>query len=64
MNDKYYPKAQFDEDLEKIRGMNISHELKVEKGLALGNLYHRQEDEQMIDPFEIADIRETILEIK
>ena len=61
MEDKLYPKAQFEADIETIRRMNVSHEDKIEKGNALMNLYFNQNNESIIDPFSIADFRENIL---
>jgi hypothetical protein len=39
MDDKLYPKEQFEADLQRIRKMNISDEQKIEKGEALAVLY-------------------------
>jgi hypothetical protein len=61
MDDSLYPKKQFTIDLKTVRNMNISDELKREKGEALAHLYYNQNKEWMIDRFAIADIRETIL---
>ena len=61
MDDSLYPKKQFTSDLAVVRNMNISDEVKREKGQALANLYYNQNKNWMIDRFAIADIRETIL---
>jgi len=61
LEDKLYPKSQFDADIETIRRMNISHENKIEKGNALMNVYFNQNNENIIDPFSIVDFRENIL---
>ena len=61
MEDKLYPKAQFEADLETIRKMNVSHENKIEKGNALMNLYFKQNDQEVVDRFSIVDFRENIL---
>lgn len=61
MDDKLYPKSQFDADLETIRKMNVSHEDKIEKGNALMVLYFKQNDQDVVDRFSIADFRENIL---
>ena len=61
MDDSLYPKKQFERDLATVRNMNISDELKREKGEALAYLYYNQNKEWMIDRFAIADIRENIL---
>lgn len=61
MDDKYYPKDQFEKDLEQIRGMNISMDSKVEKGEALAHIYYNQEKEWVIDHMAIGDMRDNIL---
>jgi hypothetical protein len=61
MDDKLYPKALFEEDLQRIREMNISDELRIEKGEALAHLYYNQNKNWMIDHFAIVDYRENIL---
>lgn len=55
-----YPLETFQEDLEKIRQMDIPHKEKVDKGEALAYLYYHQ-DSDCIDPFAITDHRENIL---
>jgi hypothetical protein len=61
VEDKLYPKSQFDADIETIKRMNIAHELKIEKGNALMNVYFNQNNENIVDHFSIADFRENIL---
>lgn len=61
MNNKLYPKEQFEADLQRIREMNISDELRIEKGEALAVLYYNQNKNHMIDRYAIADHRENIL---
>ena len=61
MENKRYPQSQFDADIQKVKDMNISHELKIEKGNALANIYFNQNRDEYIDPFAIADFREIIL---
>jgi hypothetical protein len=61
MDDKYYPRNVFDQDLEVVKKMDIPDDLKREKGLALANIYLNQNDEQIIDHLTIADHRENIL---
>jgi len=61
MDDKLYPKEQFEADLQRIREMNISDELKIEKGEALAVLYYNQNKNHMIDRYAIADHRKNIL---
>lgn len=61
MIDRHYPEYLFKEDIEKIKNMSIEHERKVEKALALANIYYNQDNEKMIDPFSIGDMRENIL---
>jgi hypothetical protein len=59
--DKYYPREQFEKDLQTVRDMNISDELRIRKGDALAHLYLNQEKEWMIDHMAIVDYRENIL---
>jgi hypothetical protein len=61
MDDKLYPKALFEADLQQIREMNISDEQKIEKGDVLAHLYYNQNKNWMIDHLAIADYRENIL---
>lgn len=61
MEDKLYPRKQFDADLETIKNMNISHENRIEKGNALAHLYFNQNYASIIDPFSIVDFRDNIL---
>ncbi len=61
MDDKLYPKAQLEADLETIKKMDIPYELKIEKGNALMHIYFKQNDTNIIDPFSIADFRDNIL---
>jgi hypothetical protein len=61
MNNKHYPETLFNEDVDKVKTMNISPEEKLEKTLALANIYFNQDNEKMIDPFSIGDMRENIL---
>ncbi|MDG6229806.1 MAG: hypothetical protein QCH96_07560 [Candidatus Thermoplasmatota archaeon] len=61
MDDRLYPKAQLEEDLEAIKKMDIPYAMKIEKGNALMYLYYNQNDKTIIDPFSIADFRENIL---
>jgi hypothetical protein len=64
IEDKHYPKSIFDQDLETIRKMNLSDDLKAEKGEALAFVFFNQNNENMIDRFAIADFRNTILQNK
>jgi hypothetical protein len=59
--DIYYPKDQFDKDLQTVREMPISDEDRIEKGNALAHIYYNQMKEWIIDPMSIGDMRETIL---
>ena len=61
MDDKLYPKTLFEADLQRIREMNISDELRIEKGEALAHRYYNQNKNWMIDHLAIADYRENIL---
>jgi hypothetical protein len=60
-NKKLYPQTQFDVDLETIRKMGISGDLKIEKGKALAFIFLNQDNEMLVDRFTIADYRENIL---
>jgi len=61
MESKLYPQKQFDEDIQKIRTMNISDEMRIEKGEALAYIFLNQENNHIIDPFAIGDMRIEIL---
>jgi len=62
MNDKLYPKSQFDADIETLRKMDLSDDIRAEKGTALAYIYYNQNDEKMVDHLAIADYRENILQ--
>ena len=61
MEDKKYPKSQFDADIEKLKHMNIDHDVRIEKGNALAYIYMNQNDPNHVDPFTIVDQRIEIL---
>lgn len=61
MEDKLYPSTLFEDDLRRIKGMNISFELQLEKAEALANIYFNQNNENMIDHLAIGDMRDQIL---
>jgi hypothetical protein len=61
MEDKLYPKEQFEADLQRIREMKISDKQRIEKGEALAVLYYNQNKNHMIYRYAIADYRQNIL---
>jgi hypothetical protein len=61
MEDKRYPKSLFDEDCEKLRNMELDHDVRIEKGNALAHIYMNQNNKEYVDPFAIADQRAEIL---
>jgi len=61
MEDKLYPRSVFEQDLQIVRDMDITMDLKIEKGEALAHLFYHQNDEWMIDHLSIADHRENII---
>ena len=61
MEDKHYPRSVFEQDLEEVKKMDIPDDLKREKGEALANVYFHQNDDWIIDPMSIGDMRENIL---
>ena len=61
MEDKRYPQRLFDADCERLRNMDLDHDVRIEKGNALAHLFLDQNNEEYIDPFAIADQRTLIL---
>ena len=61
MKDKNYPQSLFDEDIEKLRHMDLDHDVRIEKGNALAYVFMNQNNKEYSDPFAIADQREKIL---
>jgi len=61
MIDKLYPNELFEEDLKKIRDMDISSDLKMEKCEALANIFFNQNNKNMVEPYAITDYRENII---
>ena len=58
---KIYPKETLDQDLQKLKLMDIPSEEKTTKGNALVSLFYNQEKKNVVEPFAIRDYRENIL---